>query len=276
MEAKSQSQKYPDVINNPSDFGNKDFQHVSEFASCAPRWPSGMCYGYNEGCLVLVVHISLWRLHGEPCEFCATFYRTPKEFDCGRDEDSLIIVRPEAKLPSRNIGDDHIEQPVLINIIEIGEKPEQRRELTVRSIVRLRSLDSCLRSTAQRCNTPLDFRIGERLGAVSDRKLQEAPIGGRIDATLCNGDRIEDAIKSGSEVMDAVSRQKRQLINRRLPFDFDHEAVAATLGIDLSGDSIGLRILPCDEFRLNSIEVFFGTADFQPAASELRSDHAVY
>src|ERR1035441_10666795 len=169
------------LLNDSPLFCNKDFQDIPEFTEGAPAWPSGMCYGYNERCLVVVVHVSLGRINGEPCEFCATFYRTPKEFDCGRDKDSSIILRPEAKLLSRNIGDNHIEQPVLVSIIEIGEKPEQRRELTVRSIVRLRSLDSCLRSTAQGCNTPLDVRIGERLGVLDDVEPVEQDLGlGRV------------------------------------------------------------------------------------------------
>src|ERR1039458_7211441 len=140
MEAKSQSQKYPDVINNPSDFGNKDFQHVSEFASCAPRWPSGMCYGYNEGCLVLVVHISLWRLHGEPCEFCATFYSSRMIAEGGRD-DRLLADACKTELPMRHIGEHHIEQPVFVKIIEFAENAQKRREFWVRSIVRLGSLE---------------------------------------------------------------------------------------------------------------------------------------
>jgi hypothetical protein len=52
--------------------------------------------------------------------------------------------------------------------------------------------------------------------------------------------------------------------------------MSATIGIALFRDNIRLTILPRDEVRLNSIEVFFGAAKFQPAASEFRTDHAIY
>lgn len=47
-------------------------------------------------------------------------------------------------MPLLNIGDNYIEQPVLIKIVEVADEVKQGRQFGVQSVVRLRSLDSCL------------------------------------------------------------------------------------------------------------------------------------
>jgi hypothetical protein len=58
-------------------------------------------------------------------------------------------------------------------------------------------------------------------------------------------------------------------------FDLDNDAIAATIGIAICGDGIRVTPHPFNEFGIESIEVFFGAANLQPATSELRSDHAI-
>jgi hypothetical protein len=76
--------------------------------------------------------------------------------------------------------------------------------------------------------------------------------------------------------VNTVTAHHRTPVQRRRSLNFDDQAVSATVGVTLFRDDIGLALLPRDEVRLNSAEVFFGAAKFQPTVGELRSDHVIY
>jgi hypothetical protein len=262
------------LVNDSSDFSNEDFQDVGEFGKSAPVWSRSMCYGYNEGRLVIVVHISLGRVQSEPCEFCATFYSAKQEIDGGGNEDQLVIWRREAKLPFTDIGDDEIKQAVLVDIIEVGKNPEQRKELSVRSIVGLRSLNSCLRPNTKRIQSALPLS-GKRSGIIRDGELERFDIGWRIGAAISDCRSIDEIVQDGTQVVNAIAREKSKPVEGRPLVNVHDEPVALALGVTLFRDNIGLRFLPRDQLPLNSVEVFFGSAKFQQGASKFRRDHAI-
>src|ERR1035437_791610 len=108
------------VLDNAPDFGDENLEQIGDLIERAPRWPSGMCYGYKEGCLVLIAHVSIRRGQDEVREFCGTFYRSPIVPDLRVDKEASILhLEREAKLPASNIGENYIEQPGLVNIVEL-------------------------------------------------------------------------------------------------------------------------------------------------------------
>ena len=137
-------------------------------------------------------------------EFCATFYRSPIVPDLRVDEEAAILHwEREAKLPASNIGDNYIEQPVLVNIVELTEHGKEGRQFGVRSIVRLRSLDSCLRVSAKCGKPPLLSAV--EISSVGNRELQSVEARWRISAALLDGNGINKIIESGAKIMNTTS-----------------------------------------------------------------------
>ena len=263
-----------EALNDTPNLSDDDFEQIGEFAECASRRPSGMCYGYNEGCLVLVVHISLRRGENEIREFRSTFYRAAIVSDIWRDEDTHLSCERNAKFPARDIVDNYIEQPVLVNVVELAEQGKERRQFGVRSIVRLRSLDSCLRISTKRGNPPLLSSV--LLGGACNRELQDIKVRGKVSPTFFDRNSVDKIVQGGAEIMDAIASDERPMLQGRRICDLNDEAVAAALGVTLFGDNIRISFLPFNEFSLDSIEVFFGAAKLEKTTSELRTDHAIY
>jgi len=266
------------TVNDCFDFRYEDIQDVGEFPEFALGWPDGMADGYDKGQLVFVIHIGLWSPEGEVRALCATFYRADMETDAGwndrgRNDNSGGSFKTE--LPLSHIGDDYIEQPVLVNIVEFAEEPKKGRKFSVPSIVRLRSLNACLRLCAEESEPPL-YLPSKFFWGVCDRELQSIKVGRWIRSAFFDSERIDSAIESGTEVVDAIAGEERPVVERGRLRNVDDQTVACAVSVTLAGDDVRIGIFPRSKFGLDSIEVFFGTANFQEAAGELRSDHAYF
>jgi hypothetical protein len=82
-----------------------------------------MSYGYYDGRFMVIVHVSLGRVDGEPRDFCAVFQALPVEV---HDRETTSRGKVEAKFPSSDLGYDYIEQSVLVKIVEVAEQGQQR------------------------------------------------------------------------------------------------------------------------------------------------------
>jgi hypothetical protein len=260
-------------VHNASDLGSQQLQQIADFAPRTPGWAKGMAYGYSEGHLVLVAHILLRGINGEECKLCASFHRHESIENVGGPDQWPF----EAKLSPRNLLEGCTEQPVLVRIVEVAEHPEEGRQFGVRSLVRLRSLDVCLSSSANG-GEPVAFdRLREHLGTVCDRELKSFEMGRHGFSAVLDGKSINKTVKSRPQIMDAISGDQGPSVQRRGgPQISNDETVAASVSVTLSGDDIRVTVAPYRNIGLESLEVFFGTAYFQPTASELRSDHAIY
>lgn len=263
-----------ETFNDTLNLCDESREDVPEFSERTPTWPSGMPYGYHKANLVLVFHIRTRRPNGEPCELCATFYSIEREPDGRRDEDIQIVWRRDVKVHLLGIGDHYVEQPVLVRIVEFGEQSQQGRELWVRSIVRLRSLEACLERVADIPESP--FLFDKRFFGIGNRELENIVLRRGVASAFSDGHGVNQIVQSSPEVMDAISRDERPSIERRVFPEIDDKTVAATIGVTLLGDNVRVSIFPCNNFRFDGLEVFFGAAEFQQGTSELRTDHAVY
>ena len=207
------------TLNNPLDLRDEEIENVSQLANGAAAWSGGTCYGYHEGCLVLVAHIRLGRCDGEPREFCATFYRGEMKSDFRLHKDELVVWRHKTELPLLGIGENYIEQPVLVGIVEVGQETQERGELAVRSIIRLRSSNSCPCFIAQRCDSPHLFREG--VGRIGNRELEPVLHRGRIRSTFTHSDGINQIVESRAEVVNTIPGEQSQSVEgrRRLKID---------------------------------------------------------
>jgi hypothetical protein len=194
-------------VDDSLDFGGEMFQDVLESVHMPTRWPWGMANSYNDGTAVLVAHISLRRGQGEECNLCATFYRSPEMMERW---DAAQQWRLEAKLRRADIFLPYVEQPVLVRIIEISEEPEKGRELLVRSIVRLRPLNECLRLAAEKSDSrSLTLKP---FGAVSDGELKPSKIRRRGRSAPVDGQSVDEVIKCCPKIMNAIPGDQRPSI----------------------------------------------------------------
>ena len=150
----------------------------------------------------------------------------------------------------------HIERPVLIGVAEFIKEPEGGGHLLVRSMVRLRALDPCLRLTGEGEDSfpPLHFKL---FGSSGDGELESSDVGRRVKAALVDGNRVDDIIERGPEIVDTVARDQGPAIQRGRICDFDDKAIAGTIRIVLFGDGIGATVAPVGQLGIVSIEMFF-------------------
>lgn len=236
-----------DSINNQFDFLDDPLQDGDNLCYASPGWPLGMGYGYYNKRLVLITHIWIRGINGEPCYFCAVFYRPFMVSDASWNDRQFWINRLEAKLPLSMGGRDYIEQAVLVRIIEVPEQPQQGRQIGVRSVVRLYKLDFCPHSAAERRDSfqRPSLELCER---IRNRELQFPLVGRRVTSAFSNGDGVNKMIEGGSEVVDAIPGNQCPPVERGLILDFEDDAVAGSIGITLSATSIWIGILPRKDF----------------------------
>jgi len=259
-------------LNDSLHFGRQFFYDDWRFRPPIAGRTGDMTYGYHNGSLMVIVHLELRGIDGEPRKFCAEF----------KSLSPIIHNRPpsaggqigEAKLPLAHLTCNHIEQSVFVKVIEIAEQSEQGREGWVSSVVRLQSLDSCPHAKTQGFDVPELPSIF--LGTVGNRKLQSAFAGGRVLARFADGDSIDEMIQSGPEVVNAISNDACPPIERRVDLDvLDEVAMAGTVSIDLLADDVRVAVNPSLEFSVEGVGVLLRSAEFEPAASKLRSEHTL-
>lgn len=258
-------------INDLPNFTDECIEDKDDFGDGLAGWPLGMAYGYSEGQIAIILHVSLRGIEGEEKKFCATYYRSPQIMELGPSG----CLSDEAKLPLDDMLHGYSEQPVLVSIVEFPDKREEGRQLMVPSVVRLRSLDSCLGIGCERGEPAVPLG-SELFVTVSNRKLQSSSVGRRIGPTVSDGNAINSVIKSGAEIVHTIAHHKGEPVERRGLPNVNNNGVAATVSVGFVGEAVWFATDPRGHFRLEGAEMFFGTTYFQETASELRTDHAVY
>jgi hypothetical protein len=256
---------------NLLDLSNDSFEEVLQDADVHSMGTWGMGHSYIKGRLVIIVHI--W-IRGVGLEvengICATVYSALEEMRLRKEHGSL-----EAKLPCRQMLGRYIEQPMLVSVVEVTDQSEERRYVSVPSIVRLQSLDSCLGRCAEAADLSIPV-LGPIVGLRDDWKLNTAVIRGRSLTAISNGEAVSRVIKRGPQIMNAITGDQRPSIKGRGFTNIENDAVVATLSVELLDGDIGVCVKPRLPFSGVDFQVFLGTANLEDAGGELRSDHAVY
>jgi hypothetical protein len=258
-------------IDDSSHFEDETSEHVLNSGDAIPGWTRGMAYGYCDGTLVLIAHISLRGLEGEEYKFCATCYRGSEVVERGH---ATHQGGREFKLPGGSMLESYIERPMLVGIGEFIEKPEKGRFFWVRSIVRLRALDPCLGLFTETGDPLLPLHL-KSSPAVGNRKLEPVEIRRRVKSAVPHGQGIDKGVEGRPQIMDTIARDKGPPIQRRSLGDLDGKAIAGTFSVIISGDGIRFTPTPLSHFGIESVEVFLGAAKLQDATGEFRSDHAI-
>lgn len=208
----------------------------------------------------IVLHVKRRTIEGERRDLCAVYHGTDVEnWHHGLTWDQATDV---AELPLNRLGDAHLEQPVLVRIVEVAEDSKEWREFWVRSVVRLQSLDLCPHSLAEALDAPL--LAPEAIGRVRDGKSEDPFIGGRILIRFDDSDAIDGVVEGGPKIMDAVAGEERPPFQGRLLIDVYDDAIPGCVRVSLSDDAIRATVSPGRNLVFDGLQVFLSPADLGP------------
>ncbi len=237
---------------------NERHENSPEWGNVFTEWSLSVADGYAKGNIIPVVHIRLRCGEIEECNFCASFYRVSQPVNINRSAPRGY----ELYLPARGVTEDYIEQSVLVKVIEVSQDGQDRREVGVRSVVRLRSLNKCLSLPANAIHSPTPLLDTEGIGGITDRELKFPGIRRGIGTAILDSQCVNKMVQRGAQIPDAISGNKGPSIYRRILQDIDEKGVAATLSLTLSPDGMRTILLPRLQFGVESVEVFLCPAKF--------------
>jgi hypothetical protein len=127
--------------------------------------------------------------------------------------------------------DGHMEQTVLINVIEFPENPEQRREFSVGAIVRLYPLNRCPHRRAETLNPPL--HLVKLRGVTGEGESELGGVGRGILPGFVDGDSVDQVVEGASQVVDAISDPEINIGEIPGVNDMENPTVFGSIGIEL-------------------------------------------
>jgi hypothetical protein len=190
----------------------------------------------------LHVHFSAWLVGSrtETEQFCAVYHRSrlplPPKLEMGRTAESKA-----SECEKGQMGD-----AVLVGVGKFIENPEFVAGRVVwPSLVRLQPLDFCLRALGNVPYHPLLARESLLAGGLlSNRELYPSRnIVRQRTTVLGDGERVDKAIKSRPEVVQAIPDDKTEL-NRGFSEGINPDAVLASLRVEFVDDAVRVSSQP--------------------------------
>jgi len=151
---------------------------------------------------------------------------------------------------------DEVQKPVLIRVVEVIEDSEKRREFWMRSVVRLKALNSGPNGPAQASN--FVSRSFELSGCFANRKHDHVFIGGRGDLILMDSDGVNGMVNRAPDIVNAIASHERPFWELSLANDIELDRELSAFGIDVLSDVIRPTVEPSPDFFLECISVFLG------------------
>ncbi|MHB8525965.1 MAG: hypothetical protein ACYDD2_07410 [Candidatus Acidiferrales bacterium] len=247
-------------IDNCSDFLREQVKQLPDRCVFDSSWAGIVANAYHESRIVFVLHVKGRRINGESQDFAAVL-----NFG-GEVRDRLNhLMSGTLDIDFRSLlqATCYLEQPVFIAIVEVSEKPEQWREHLMSSVVRLYPLNDCPHCIAQGLDSitlPDKFFVG-----VGDRELQNSLVGGRPEPRLGDSHGVNEMVKSGPQVVDEISENKRPSAEIGHGRKFKVDAVNLTVRIMILGENIRVLFFPSGDFIPDGVGVFLCTPNFEPA-----------
>lgn len=220
------------------------------------RWPRRVldCDGKLQR--RIETHIRLWNLQGDYQGFCAVFDLPFPEIN--RDLLARMNLQGMQEIGLGLGGRDYVEQSVLIRIIEVPQQGQEWREGRMVTMVRLQRLDRCNRPITQAVQPSFTYGDIETLVVISDGELESSVSRRRSGLRLMDRNRVNQVVERRSHTVQRVTRDQRESGRRKRCQQGDDQAMAGTLFVSMTSDSVRLQVVPCRDFAVESLEVFFG------------------
>jgi len=188
-------------------------------------------------------------------DFCIIFDLS-EEWD-GNAFGSGRKISSEAHIPLNGTSQSQMEQFVLVGVGEISQDAQERREGWMRTIVRLRQLDSCPNWIANRSKVmPLIDGSIEPILAIGNRELQlpleRRGVGGSFVSSNCKNEMVESIPK----VIESICDQERPSLQGGNLIHSDKDAMSSAIKVFLFEQTIRVSVRPSQEFILEGLSVF--------------------
>jgi len=226
------------------EFESKRNRHALELL-----WDS-LAEAYAEGWLGLHVHFRAGFVEGGIAgDWCAAFNKAEDGFDVVNGE----VVRNE-------VGRTHLReknnmgQPVLVLIRKLVELPQWAAVNPIRSVVRLQTLDNCLRVWRDAPDHALAF--ARELCAIAEdgeRRLA-LDVGRDPPAVMSEGQFVDEVVEGGPEVVDTVPDDEAEFDGRRVEH-FEPRELVEGINIEVRPSSVRAFISPGSHFGFKAFQV---------------------
>jgi hypothetical protein len=252
------------TINGGADLGDKSSQKGCEVGTVTANWPRRIALAMpesnnHEEIEPIKFHTGSRTVEGICRDLFAVFdfpmFGDKTHFGAGRK-----VWPSEANIPLNHCRESQPEQLVLVYILQISKNREQRRELWVRSIVWLQTLDGCPHWVANPRQTAYGF-IRETSGLVANGESELVLIRGRVLRRLVNSDRKDKVVNGASEIVDGISNDKRPSLERWFTTDVRNEAISGKVSICLASDEIRATVFPPSNLIFDGLSMFVGTPE---------------
>ncbi len=248
-------------------FSNQILDEFHQSRSVLPSGSSGVAYRYvhyhSEN---WVAHIRRRTVQGERRDLCAILHFTSVDERSYRLPQGEVTNSLKAQISKLEHG--HLEQSMLVHVIEVMEEGQQRGELWVPTIVQLSPLDCCPHRIAERSDTPAIF--SKPIRCVTDGKHQVPSIGRRFLPRLVDSNGINELVESCPQVMETVSSNQPPSLQGGRPQVPNDDTVPGHFSVTLIGETNCLSLFPGADLILDGLHVFSRPREFETAPPKWR------
>src|SRR5208282_1627723 len=146
------------------------------------------------------------------------------------------------------------EQPsVLVDVLQLLKNPERMRGGVIPSMIRLQSIDDCLRFSADMLDFPHSSTLEPKLAA-ENRKGDLNRFRIRQGKPVLKSKRMNQMIKGRTEIVETISKDLRNNRWRRTN-KFTADDIIASIRVDLIGDRVRATFNPLIALRPQQIQV---------------------
>jgi hypothetical protein len=225
------------------------------------------CNHYIEN-MPIEIHLRARTVTNHRKDFCIVFDLTG-EWHCGAISPYGKNSR-EAYIPLDWSSQGQMQELVLVGISEITKDREERWKGWMRSIVRLRQLDSCPNWIAYRPKVfPVIDGFIESRFVIRDGELQTSLMKRGIGSSFVNGNCVNQMVKSVPQIIQGVGDQQGPPLKGRGLVNPNDDAVSSALRVFLSNEAIRVSVRPSGDFILEGLSVFLAPRQFSANACEV-------
>ena len=263
------------VINNLSDFAGKCGIQSGKISPVRPRgigWVSFTVPYCSDDIEFrpVVAHVRRRTRENRRIDFCAVFdFIGARNYLAGSP---VIGNFPyQAEIPCIDNTVNHLEQLVLVPIIQVTQNGQEWAERWMRAIVRLKRLNDCPHRAANISEIVSGHCGPEVRCVIADGEGEFVFIGGRARSSLLADNGIDQMVESTSQIMDSVSEPQRPSLKRGRFIDSKNNAITGAIAIDSLQNAIRVSVCPGPKLILDGFSVFLAPGQFCPDARQIES-----
>jgi len=240
--------------NNSDDFTNLGDQILKDKSlDSAPFLTLGtgsVLDAYRQGRAAIELQVRDRTVNGDRAEFIAVYNASM----IGIETDILWSRNDVLKRNVDGSLESDFNQPVLVGIIEVTEDGKERRRSGVLSVVRLNALDRFSDRQAEILDVPI-LRL-EVVRRVINDECGPSLVGRWVRLQFVNGNRVDEMIKSGTQVVDGIAENQSPQCERRRHHNRDDDAMTSEITIHLAGECVRTLVHPGNKLLIQQASVF--------------------